>query len=132
MIIENKIFDRKSRCKYCYRFGHSDQECPDKMQKRSPAMSGWGSKMTCAKCNKKGFFAFNCPPKYNNKARICNKRNLSSYNSEDKSTIQNEQAVYVNEFAGYTHQILHKVKRNKNSESIQKLFTPQTENFKVL
>ena len=60
---------RKPRCKYCYRFGHSDQECLDKMQKRPPSMPEWVSKMTCAKCKKKGHFAFNCPPKYNNKVR---------------------------------------------------------------
>ena len=97
---------RKPRCKYCYRFGHSDQECPDKMQKRPPSMPEWVSKMTCAKCKKKGHFAFNCPPKYNNKVRKIQQKKLSSlHNSEDKNSVQNEQAAHVNEFAGYTHQI---------------------------
>ena len=41
------------------------------------------------------------------------KKPSSSQNSEDKSTIQNEQAAHVNEFAGYTHQITNKTKRNK-------------------
>ena len=77
-------------------------------------MPEWVSKMTCAKCKKKGLFAFNCPPKYNNKVRKMQQKKPSSlYNSGDESTIQNEQAAHVNEFSGYTHQILHKVKRNK-------------------
>ena len=66
------------------------------MQKRPPSMPEWISKMTCAKCIKKGHFAFNYPPNYNNKVRkIQQKTPYSSYNSEDKSIIQNEQAAHM-------------------------------------
>ena len=76
------------------------------------------SKMTCAKYKKKGHFAFNCPPKYNNKVRkIQQKKPSSPYNSEDKSITQNEQAAHVNEFAGYTHQITNKTEKNKTWNS---------------
>ena len=47
-----KNSNRKSRCKYCYRFGQSDQECTDKTQKRPPSILEWINKIMCAKCKK--------------------------------------------------------------------------------
>ena len=97
---------KKHRCKYCYRMGHTDQNCTDKMQKRPSSMPKWINKMTCSKCKKKGHFAFNCPPKYNNKIRKTTEKKFSSHNNHEiKNSKQDEQAAHVNEFAGYTHQI---------------------------
>ena len=42
--------NRKSRFKYCNRFGHLDQECPNEMQKRPPLMPEWVRKLSCARC----------------------------------------------------------------------------------
>ena len=77
---------RKSRCKYWYRFGHSDQKYPGKMHKRPLSMPEWINRMTCAKYKKKWYFSFNCPPTYNNKIRkIQQKKSSSSHNSEDNN-----------------------------------------------
>ena len=59
--------EKKTRCRYCYRAGHTDNNCQDRANKRPPSMPEWISKATCAKCKKKGHLAFNCPPTFGNK-----------------------------------------------------------------
>ena len=60
--------------------------------------------MTYANCKKERYFAFSWPLKYNNKIRkIPQKISFPSHNSENKSTIQNQPAIHIIEFAGYTH-----------------------------
>ena len=39
------------------------------------------------------------------KQKNTRKEFFSSHDAEDKNTIQNEQVVHVNEFAGFAHQI---------------------------
>ena len=85
------------RCKYCYRKGHTDHNCPDKANKRPPSMPEWISKATCAKCKKKGHLAFNCPPKFGNKPIKSNK----PYKRKEPHKI--ESADHVTEFAGMVY-----------------------------
>ena len=93
------------RCKYCYRKGHSDNNCQDKANKRPPSMPEWISKATCAKCKKKGHLAFNCPPKYGNKIV------KSSKFSKKKGPNKIESADHVTEFAGMVY---HTDREKKN------------------
>ena len=84
------------------------------MHEGPPLIPEWINKITCAKCKKKEYFSCNCPPKYNNKIRkMPQKKSSPSYNSVSKSTIQDEEAAHVNEFAGYTHQMSTKIRKDQ-------------------
>ena len=43
---------KTTRCKYCYRTGHTDINCKQKGMKRPPSMPEWVSKAQCNKCTK--------------------------------------------------------------------------------
>ena len=91
---KNQSSSNTLRCKYCYRKGHTDHNCPDKANKRPPSMPEWISKETCAKCKKKGHLTFNCPPKFGNKLI------KSSKFPKKKESQKIESADHVIEFAG--------------------------------
>ena len=100
---QKKSSDKKIvRCKYCYRCGHTDEDCQDKKQKRPPSMPSWVSKTTCMNCKKKGHLAFNCPPKY--ACKVIRPKNQKS--KKTTRTMANnvkdepEQTCKIVEFAG--------------------------------
>ena len=90
------------RCKYCYRSGHTDEDCLDKKQKRPPSMPAWISKTTCMNCKKKGHLAFNCPPKYACKIIRPKAQKFKYNNKTTANNVKDEinQAPKINEFAG--------------------------------
>ena len=70
-------------------------------------MSEWISKVTCAKCKKKGHISFNCPPKYGNKFI------KSKYALQKRQTYIPKKAAHLNEFAGRSGDINHGVPKEQ-------------------
>ena len=103
--------------------GHSDQECPDKMHNRYPSMSDWTNKIICAKYKTKGHFAFNYPPKYNNKIRkIPQKKPSPSITL--KANVQSKMNKLLMKINLLDILIkYHKKLEKSNLESIKKLIT---------
>ena len=97
---------RPLRCKYCYKSGHSEQECRDRKMKRPPSMPEWVGNAQCNKCKKKGHLSFNCPPKFNNQKRKTPKldRYQKYKKDNDSPNIKQEEtaAVAKVELVGYT------------------------------
>ena len=108
---KEKSDKKRIRCKYCYRVGHTDEECLDKKQKRPPSMPAWVTKTTCMNCKKKGHLAFNCPPKY--ACKVIRPKPQKSNNNNKKITANNvrdepDQEPRIAEFAGMaTSQLIH-------------------------
>ena len=101
---------KKTRCKYCYRPGHTDPECRDNENKRPPSMPDWVSKIQYSKCKKTEHLTFNCPPKFINIKRKSPKENrynkYNKYNNHkdkggDGENKTETAAVATVEFAGF-------------------------------
>ena len=86
-----------TRCKYCYRTGHTDANCRQKAMKRPPSMPERVSKAQYNKCKKKGHLSFNCSPKYDNKPIKSKSDRRQKFRNNNK-----KESANVCEFAGTT------------------------------